>query len=238
LLPAGFEPGLPVVDGFVPPAVDVFSPPAPVVPEASFEPSSPPHPALASAALTMTTIMNRVITARSYSSRQSWKADGGRTLNINDTDWDVERSFEGAETRMLHLGRRLGGELLGATIFELDPGVRGISHFHYGNEEWVLVLDGTPTLRTPAGERSVEKGDVAVFPRGPGGTHALSNDSESVCRFVVFSSMRDPDVVVYPDASAVGAIAGDAPTAGLDAPFEAFFPTDARIEYSKISGQT
>ena len=159
-------------------------------------------------------------------------------MNLFDDDWDVERSFEGAASRMLHLGRRLGGELLGATIFELDPGVRGISHFHYGNEEWVLVLDGKPTLRTPDGERSLAKGDVAVFPRGPGGTHALSNDSDSVCRFIVLSSMRDPDVIVYPDASAVGAVAGDAPTAGRDAPFEAFFPSDARIEYSKISGQT
>jgi uncharacterized cupin superfamily protein len=156
-------------------------------------------------------------------------------VNIHDDDWDVERTFEGAASRMLHLGRRLGGELLGATIFELDPGVRGISHFHYGNEEWVLVLDGTPTLKTPSGERSLRKGDVAVFRRGPEGTHSLSNDSGFVCRFMVLSSMRDPDVVVYPDASAVGAIAGDAPTAGRDAPFEAFFPTEAQIEYSKIS---
>jgi uncharacterized cupin superfamily protein len=159
-------------------------------------------------------------------------------VNLFDDDWDVERSFEAGASRMLHLGRRLGGELLGATIFELDPGVRGISHFHYGNEEWVLVLDGTPTLKTPAGERALEKGDVAVFPRGPEGTHALSNESKSVCRFVVLSSMRDPDVVVYPDASAVGAIAGDAPTAGRDAPFEAFFPTEAGIDYAEISGRS
>jgi uncharacterized cupin superfamily protein len=155
-------------------------------------------------------------------------------MNLNDTDWDVERSFGEAAMRMLHVGRRLGGELLGATVFELDPGLRGISHLHHGNEEWVIVLEGAPTLATPAGERVLGVGDVAVFRRGPEGAHALSNHSDSPCRFVVLSSMRHPDVIEYPDADVVGAIVGDAPTAGRDAPFEAFFPADARIGYGEI----
>jgi uncharacterized cupin superfamily protein len=155
-------------------------------------------------------------------------------MNVHDGDWDVERRIGDATMRMLHMGRRLGGELIGATIFELEPGLRPISHFHYGNEEWVLVLDGTPTLGTPAGERMLEPGDVVAFRRGPEGTHALSNDSESPCRFIVFSSMRHPDVIEYPDSGVNGAIAGDAPTAGRDAPFEAFFPAKAQIDYGDI----
>ena len=152
-------------------------------------------------------------------------------MNVHDGDWDVERRIGDATMRMLHMGRRLGGELIGATIFELEPGLRPISHFQYGNEEWVLVLDGTPTLGTPAGERMLEPGDVVAFRRGPEGTHALSNDSESPCRFIVFSSMRHPDVIEYPDSAVIGAIAGVAPTAGRDAPFEAFFPAKAQIDY-------
>src|SRR6266542_6900113 len=104
-------------------------------------------------------------------------------MNLNDSDWDVERSRGGTKMRMLHLGRRIGGELIGATIFELDPGLRGINHFHHGNEEWVVVLDGRPTLRTPAGDRTLERGDVVAFCRGPEGTHALSNDADAPCRF-------------------------------------------------------
>jgi uncharacterized cupin superfamily protein len=157
-------------------------------------------------------------------------------MNVYSDEWDVERSRGEATSRMLHLGRRIGGELLGATIFELEPGVRGTYHFHHANEEWVLVLEGTPTLRTPGGERQLEVGDVAAFRRGADGAHALSNHSASRCRLIVFSSMLDPDVVVYPDADVVGAIAGDAPTAGRDAPFEAFFPAKARIDYSDIGG--
>ena len=158
-------------------------------------------------------------------------------MNLYDSDWDVDRDYGGPHTKMMHVGRRLGGELIGATVFEIDPGLPGIYHFHHGNEEWALVLEGTLTLRTPDGERELRSGDVAVFRRGPGGAHALGNRSREPCRVAVFSSMRDPDVIAYPEAGVVGAIAGDAPTAGRDAPFEAFFPLDRRLgDYSEITG--
>jgi uncharacterized cupin superfamily protein len=155
-------------------------------------------------------------------------------MNLDASDWDVERSFGELKMRMLHVGRRIGGELLGATLFELDPGLKGINHFHHGNEEWVVVLEGTPVLRTPSGASTLERGDVVAFRRGPDGAHALSNESDVPCRFLVLSSMRHPDVVEYPDAGVIGAFAGDAPTAGRDAPFEAFFPADANVDYSEI----
>jgi uncharacterized cupin superfamily protein len=157
-------------------------------------------------------------------------------LNLFDSDWDVERSYGDARMRMMHVGRKLGSELLGATVFEIEPGIPGLYHFHHGNEEWALVLDGTLTLRTPAGETELQRGELAVFRRGPEGAHALANRSDSVCRVAVFSSMVDPDVVEYPDAGIVGAIAGDAPTAGRDAPFEAFFRREDSLDYADITG--
>ena len=155
-------------------------------------------------------------------------------MNLYDNDWDVERSRGSATVRMMHVGRRLGAELLGATVFEIEPGVPGVSHFHHGNEEWALVLAGVATLRTPDRERELKPGDVAVFRRGPEGAHALTNSSGSVCRVAIFSSMVHPDVVEYPEAGVVGAIAGDAPTAGRDAPFEAFFRASDGIDYGDI----
>jgi uncharacterized cupin superfamily protein len=158
-------------------------------------------------------------------------------MNVNDTEWDVERDYGGSRVRMMHVGRRLGGELLGATVFEIEPGIPGLYHFHHGNEEWALVLEGTLTVRTPEDERELGNGDVAVFRRGPEGAHALGNRSQQICRVAVFSSMREPDVVAYPEAGVVGAIAGDAPTAGRDAPFEAFFRLDSRLgDYAEVSG--
>jgi uncharacterized cupin superfamily protein len=158
-------------------------------------------------------------------------------MNLYDEEWDVERDYGGVRMRMMHVGRRLGGELLGATVFEIEPGIPGLYHFHHGNEEWVLVLKGTVTVRTPNGERELNPGDLTVFRRGPEGAHALANRSEDMCRVAVFSSMRDPDVVEYPDAGVIGAIAGDAPTAGRDAPFEAFFRLDSRLgDYAEVTG--
>jgi len=158
-------------------------------------------------------------------------------MNLYDSDWDVERSFEGARMRMMHVGRPLGGELIGATVFELEPGVPGTYHFHHGNEEWALVLEGTLTVRTPDGAHDLGAGEVLAFRRGPEGAHALSNTSRQSCRFVVLSSMRHPDVIEYPDSGVVGAIAGDAPTAGRDAPFEAFFRREHALgDYSEVTG--
>ena len=158
-------------------------------------------------------------------------------MNLYDSEWDVERDDGGPRVRMMHVGRRLGGELLGATVFEIEPGLPGLYHFHHGNEEWVLVLEGTLTVRTPDGDQQLRPGDVAVFRRGREGAHALGNRSSEACRVAVFSSMRHPDVVEYPDTGVLGAIVGDAPTAGRDAPFEAFFRLDSRLgDYSEASG--
>ena len=40
-------------------------------------------------------------------------------------------------------------------------------------EEWLIVVDGTPTLRMPEGERTLRRGDVICFPPGPDGAHQL-----------------------------------------------------------------
>ncbi len=155
-------------------------------------------------------------------------------MNLHEEDWDVERAPTGVNERLAHIGRRLGGELLGATMFEVEPGWRGLYHLHHGNEELLLVVEGAPTLRTPEGERELRPGDVALFRRGAEGAHGISNRSQAPARFVVFSSMFQPDVTEIPDEDVVGVIAGAVPTAGRDAPLELFLPRDAAIDYFEI----
>lgn len=153
------------------------------------------------------------------------------TVNVYGDEWDVERAPGGVGERLLHVGRRLGGELLGGTVFEVEPGYRGPYHLHYGNEELALVLSGVLTLRGPDGERALGAGEATLFRRGPDGLHALENRSDAPARFAVFSSMVDPDVTEQPERGMVGVFAGGVPTAGLDAPLEAFFPRDAAHGY-------
>lgn len=155
------------------------------------------------------------------------------TTDIFSSQWDVERG----PMKILNLGRRLGGELLGATIFEAEPGARGLYHFHHANEEWLVVLTGRPTLRTLDGDLELWPGATAIFRCGPEGAHAISNSSDEPARWVVFSTLIHPDVGEYPDAGVIGVFVGDAPTPGRDAPFEAFFSRDGAIAYEEIANR-
>jgi len=96
----------------------------------------------------------------------------------------------------------------GATVYELVPGEETTYHWHFGEEEWLIVLAGEPTLRTPGGERVLRAWDTAVFPRGEAGAHQLRNDTDRVVGAVLFSTVSDPEVVVYPDEGRTGVIAG------------------------------
>ena len=105
-------------------------------------------------------------------------------------------------------GDELGARLWGGTLYELAPGKASPYHWQFGEEEWVLVVDGTPTLRTPEGERVLRPWDVAAFRRGETGAHQVRNDSDDPVHVVFFSTMSDPEVAVYPDDGRSGVNAG------------------------------
>jgi uncharacterized cupin superfamily protein len=77
-----------------------------------------------------------------------------------------------------------------------------------GEEECCVVIAGTPTLRTPEGERALRPWDVAYFVRGPAGAHGLRNDTDEPARVVFFSTVSDPELAVYPDDGKIGVVAG------------------------------
>jgi|SRR5215211_4091502 len=122
-------------------------------------------------------------------------------------DEDVTRYEEqGFRCRRGRLGYQAGCERLGVSLWELEPGSEGVLHYHFGNEELLIALNGRPSLRTPAGWRELAEGEVAAFPRGPDGAHAIGNHSDRTIRTLLFSEMRGPDLVVYPDLGTIGAV--------------------------------
>ena len=99
-------------------------------------------------------------------------------------------------------GEELRATLWGGTVYELEPGKKLCPyHWHFGEEEWLLVVSGTPTLRTPSGERALRPWDVAVFVRGEAGAHEVRNDTGEAVRVVMLSTASDPEVCVYPEAA-------------------------------------
>jgi uncharacterized cupin superfamily protein len=120
---------------------------------------------------------------------------------------------EGFRAGMARLGKLLGAKESGVSVYELPPG-QAVCPYHYecGEEEWLLVLSGRPTVRHPAGEETLEPWDVVCFPRGPEGAHGVRNDSEETVRVLMFSTVVLPTATVYPDSDKVGVWTGDSET--------------------------
>jgi uncharacterized cupin superfamily protein len=118
---------------------------------------------------------------------------------------------EGFKTGYDRFGPKIGAEDIGATIYEMPPGQALCPyHYEYPEEEWVIVLEGTATLRHPGGEDQLEPGDVVCFRPGPAGAHQLKNTgSEGNVRVMMLSTHSDPNVAVYPDSDKVGVGTGN-----------------------------
>ncbi len=111
---------------------------------------------------------------------------------------------------MFRFGRELGAEDTGASLYELPPGQAVCPyHYEYGEEEWLLVIDGRPSVRTPEGIEQLEPNDVAFFPKGPAGAHQVRNDTEDLVRVLMWSTVVYPTATAYPDSDKVGIWTGD-----------------------------
>jgi uncharacterized cupin superfamily protein len=117
---------------------------------------------------------------------------------------------DGFRAGLMRLGKVLEApQRTGISIYELPPGQAVCPyHYEYGEEEWVLVLAGRPTLRHPEGEDGLEPWDVAFFPRGPEGAHQIRNDTQETARILMFSDVVHPAATVYPDSDKIGVWTG------------------------------
>jgi uncharacterized cupin superfamily protein len=123
-----------------------------------------------------------------------------KIFNIHGDEWHETRDREGWRIKEAFVGHHIGGELIGASLSEVEPGSKHWPyHTHHANEEWVIVLRGEPTLRTPEGEQALQEGDVVCFPRGKEGAHQIINSTGSPVRVLMLSSMISPDIVEYLD---------------------------------------
>ncbi len=152
-------------------------------------------------------------------------------VNVDELDWS---SVERGEThlRRKQLSATSGGEDLGCSLYELPPGKRSWPfHYHTGNEEAIFVLEGEGRLRLGEEETGLRAGDYVALPGREDHAHRIINDSNEPLRYLVTSTMNDPDVLVYPDSDKIGVFTGSAPGAHEKRILTKFFPASADVSY-------
>ncbi len=130
-----------------------------------------------------------------------------KSVNLSRVELEDEQNRDGFRLRGTRIADALGAEHVGGSLYQLPDGEQSFPyHFHHGIEEWLVVVAGTPTLRTPDGERELRAGDCVCFPSGPDGAHALRGPG----RVLVLSTGAPVSVSVYPDSDKLGVrAAGD-----------------------------
>ncbi len=148
--------------------------------------------------------------------------------NIHDPKFEEPHKHDGFRAKRARIGRQLGAERLGLSLWEIPPGEASYPfHFHLGEEEIAIVLRGTATLRSPEGMRMLADGDAIRFPRGEEGGHQLLNDGPESVRVLSISTVEQTDIVVYPDSGKICVVERDPQGDGL----YAVFRHEDRVDY-------
>jgi uncharacterized cupin superfamily protein len=97
------------------------------------------------------------------------------------------------------------GDLFGLTIFgvnltTLNPGaISALRHTHTKQDEFVYILEGTPTLVTDAGCKAMKPGMCAGFKAGSSDAHHLVNETDRDVVYLEIGDRTPGDSAAYPD---------------------------------------
>lgn len=132
-------------------------------------------------------------------------------INIFDGEWMPFKQGDFEFDRKA-IGQQAGSKDIGIGMFRLKPGKKAFPfHYHYANEEAILVLEGSGTLRLGEQKKAVKQGDYIALPAGPEHAHQMINTSENDLIYLCMSTMHTPDVMGYPDSNKIGMMAGTPP---------------------------
>ena len=132
-------------------------------------------------------------------------------FNFHDAELGVDHDEpDGYRAPYAAIRPVIGARRLGGTLVLLRTG-ESLCPYHYelAEEEWLFVLEGTPTVRTPAGDEVMEAGDIACFARGPTGAHKISNFAAEPSRVIMISERAETAGTIYEDSDKVGVFAPD-----------------------------
>ena len=149
-----------------------------------------------------------------------------RRVNVSQLEYTYDESDpEGFRSGMARFGPDLGAAITGATAYDIPPGQALCPyHYEYGEEEWLLVLEGRASIRTPEGTEEAGPMDLVFFPRGPEGAHGVRNETDGPVRVLMWSNVVVPTGTAYPDSGKVALWTGDKAE-------DVMVPRSAHVEY-------
>ncbi len=133
------------------------------------------------------------------------KLDLAAIPQTNATGYPAPFDAAVAERWYRRLAPVAGLTLMGASHVTLNPGAFSSQrHWHRGQDELVVMIEGEAVLIDDTGETRVGPGDVLAFPAGDTNGHHLHNRSDAPCVFVAISAgSREADSGEYPDIDMV-----------------------------------
>ena len=98
------------------------------------------------------------------------------------------------------LGSHFGLSNFGVNLTRLAPGaMSALRHAHALQDEFVYILEGTPTLITDQGPTPLSPGMCAGFKAGSGDAHHLVNESRHDVVYLEIGDRTPGDSATYPD---------------------------------------
>ncbi len=154
-----------------------------------------------------------------------------RKVNESALNWSEYDHGEAVFSRK-ELGAAVDADDLGCSLYELSAGTQSWPyHYHTANEEAIYVLAGGGLLRAEDGEHDLRAGDFVTLPADESGGHRIVNDGDDTLRYLMISTMNEPDVTIYPEMEKFGVYVGSPPGGREGRTFEGYYPTDAEVEY-------
>jgi uncharacterized cupin superfamily protein len=79
-----------------------------------------------------------------------------------------------------------------------------VAHYHFLEEEQLMVLEGRPTLRLGDSRYRLKPGSFVVFPAGQQVGHAIVNETDEPARYLIIGERNPNEVTVHTDTGRVG----------------------------------
>ena len=135
------------------------------------------------------------------------KVDLSSIEQTNRTGYPSPYSQAVAGRHYRKVGLALGLEDFGVTEATLEPGAWSSQrHWHEGEDELVVMIEGEAVLVEEDGETLLRPGDMAAFRKGVANGHHLVNRGAKPCRFIAIgrpaaSDCHYPDVDMHLDGA-------------------------------------